>query len=200
MNAYPALDLYQFPGTMNELSLETAHDSIPNLKGTPAPRVKSGSIMSEQISMRGRVVAEYLDPAESNGYYYAVFVGAPIARDRYWSDVDRSAIHSGLLPLRAEWKDAVIRKISKDSRNWPDVDEKTAKLAKRFVKALPDDIEAPDVEPTPQGEIDFSWDDDDVTFGVMVLPTGDLGMAGMFNEMKLYGNTHGRTRKCCRDS
>ena len=68
------------------------------------------------------------------------------------------------------------------------MDEATAKLAKDFVDALPDDIERPDVDSTPQGEIDFSWDNDDVTFGVLVLPSGDLGMAGTFGEMRLHGN------------
>lgn len=106
----------------------------------------------------------------------------------YWADA------SGLVRGRAKWKGRIKDRIDENWSVWPDVSEATARSAKAFVDALPDNVDEPDVVPTPQGEIDFSWDNDSMTFGVLVLPSGDLGMAGMFDEMKLYGNTRWRDK------
>ena len=90
-----------------------------------------------------------------------------------------------------EWAERVkdqLRRALPDSEEWVEVSEDTVRYALLFVDALPFGTDEPNVEPTPQGEIDFAWDNGPRTFGVVVEPSGELGFAGMYDKVNLYGN------------
>ena len=86
------------------------------------------------------------------------------------------------------WAEDVKAHIRTRSETWSDVSADTVEHALSFVDALPPGTVEPNVEPTPQGEIDFAWDNGDRTFGVVVEPSGELGFAGMYDKVNLYGN------------
>ena len=86
------------------------------------------------------------------------------------------------------WAEDVKAHIRTRSETWSDVSADTVEHALSFVDALPPGTGEPNVEPTPQGEIDFAWDNGDRTFGVVVEPSGELGFAGMYDKVNLYGN------------
>ncbi|MDE2823230.1 MAG: hypothetical protein OXK79_06970 [Chloroflexota bacterium] len=100
--------------------------------------------------------------------------------------------HTGQTDRRPnEWAERVkdqIRRALPDSEEWVDVSEDAVRYALLFVDALPFGTDEPDVEPTPQGEIDFAWDNGTRTFGVVVEPSGELGFAGIYDKVNLYGN------------
>ena len=170
MNASLALKR-QSPSTMEEWKPETAHDQVRKEHFRSLNR----DWINEGGAMHGWIFFDTPDIQMRSG----LLTNSHFAEDQVVSGESTTYIHllgAGGVTIydRAEWKDAVIRRIDGSWRNWPDIDEATAKLAKDFVDALPDDIEEPSVDSTPQGEIDFSWDNDDVTFGVLILPSGDL--------------------------
>ena len=75
--------------------------------------------------------------------------------------------------------------LSEDSTS---LDSGTVELAKRFIQELPVHADAPAIDSTPRGEIEFSWEDASWDgLCVLVLPSGDLAISGIFGEIKLHG-------------
>lgn len=69
------------------------------------------------------------------------------------------------------------------------ISERTFDLARKFIAQMPSDALEPDVDATPQGEVEFTWEGlNGLVFSVLVLPSGGLGVAGLFGEMYLHGN------------
>lgn len=68
------------------------------------------------------------------------------------------------------------------------LDSGTVELAKRFIQELPLHADVPAIDLTLRGEIEFSWE---LASGdglcVLVLPTGNLAISGIFGEIKLHG-------------
>lgn len=171
------------PSTMEERKPETAHDQVREYWGA----------FNLDWKHEGRAIHGWIfDDTPNIRLHSGLPTNPDFAEDQFKSSESSIYVYSfagdAQVCDRAEWKDTLIQRIGGSWRHWPDIDEVTAEWAKKFVNALPDDIDEPEVDPTPQGEIDFSWDNDDVTFGVLVLRSGDLGMAGVFNKMKLHGN------------
>ena len=90
------------------------------------------------------------------------------------------------------------------SPNWDEegarpVEDHTFELAERLLERLPwYGCRIPEIEPTPQGEIVFSWDsvsDEMDSLDVAVLPSGEIAAAGLFGDLKIVGNLE-RDHKC----
>lgn len=76
-----------------------------------------------------------------------------------------------------------------DGEGAESVAEGTFRLARAFLNQLPADVADPqDVDATPQGELEFSWEGANGAFSVLVLPSGELAMSGIYGRMRLYGN------------
>ena len=64
----------------------------------------------------------------------------------------------------------------------------TAQLAEALVRQLPPTVADPDLEAASSGEIIFCWDlEDDGHCDVIVLPNGELAVAGIFGRINLHG-------------
>ena len=68
------------------------------------------------------------------------------------------------------------------------LDALTVAFAKRFIDALPIQFGEPEIDLTLRGEIEFSWENQ-IGDGlcVLILPSGDLAISGMFGNLKIHG-------------
>ena len=68
------------------------------------------------------------------------------------------------------------------------VKQETAEIAKQLISYFPDDIEEPDVEATPRGEVDFDWIlSKEAMLTVSVGPSGDITFVGSFRSVDFNG-------------
>ena len=77
-----------------------------------------------------------------------------------------------------------------DNEGAPPVPQETYERASRFIdELLLHSIKPPELEPTAQGEVVFSWDSDDVedSFDVVIQPSGEVAIAGIFQGVRVYG-------------
>ena len=85
---------------------------------------------------------------------------------------------------------------STSTENWdhedaPPLDPEVFEHAKTFILNLPlSKIDAPDITPNPQGEIEFSWDCGSVEdmFDVAVQSSGQIAIAGIFENVRVHGD------------
>ena len=79
-----------------------------------------------------------------------------------------------------------------DYEDAPALDPEVFEHAEKFIQMLPAHriIERPTISPTPQGEILFSWDSGTVDdlFDVIVYPSGQIAIAGIFGEIRVHGD------------
>lgn len=69
--------------------------------------------------------------------------------------------------------------------------ERVFKHAEKFTRLIATSgVSQPEIDATPQGEIVFSWDGEDIRgmFDVLILPSGRIAIAGMFDDLTLTGN------------
>ena len=72
----------------------------------------------------------------------------------------------------------------------------TVGWAETLIKILPANVDAPDIDATPQGEVDFAREGPDgEAFDVLVLPSGHLAISGIFGGVHFYGNVEWDQRR-----
>lgn len=75
-----------------------------------------------------------------------------------------------------------------DSEGALAVKQETVEIAKQLIGYFPDDIEKPDVEATPRGEVDFDWIlSREAMLTVSVGPSGDITFVGSFRSVDFHG-------------
>lgn len=78
-----------------------------------------------------------------------------------------------------------------DHEDAPPLNSEVFEHAKEFILNLPlSKIDAPDITPNPQGEIEFSWDCGSVDdmFDVAVQSSGQIAIAGIFENIRVHGD------------
>jgi hypothetical protein len=69
------------------------------------------------------------------------------------------------------------------------VEQETYGHAAAFLRALPDDVAAPEIRPDGDGDLQFEWDHDkDRVFTVAVSRGGTLYYAGLFGSQSFHGS------------
>lgn len=64
----------------------------------------------------------------------------------------------------------------------------TFEFARRFIEQLPLNTNKPEIDLTLKGEVEFAWEQASGDgLCVLVLPSGNLAMSGIFGEIKLHG-------------
>ena len=96
-----------------------------------------------------------------------------------------SELRNELLELKER-----VSKPDWDDEGAKPVDESTFKAALEFVKLLSvQQMQETEVDATALGEILLSWDSEDEidSFNVIVQPSGDISVAGIFDKLKVHG-------------
>ena len=116
---------------------------------------------------------------------------APISSDSGYAVLQWELPSQWQISVKAEVDDLINEA---GVENWDGEDalplsRETVELAKEVVDRLPPDIDKPDVDATPHGEVDFSWIiDKNVMFIISVGSEKEIVFVGVFHGTHIKGN------------
>ena len=193
----PSLELLSVGGAMVPdagLSLWGRHEVEPLQKGgdlSVSGMLEIAHYETAHHSFRLKVDAMG-PPSEGEFLLWIGYRGTLQAFDRRVSD---QAVRGKIL-AKLEILQKTVSMPDWDGEGADPVTADTFQLARTFVDQLPADTTAPvDVAATPQGEVELSWEGEGGSFDLLVLPSGELAISGIYGPlspstgegMNLYG-------------